>query len=113
MTWTEDWGVDGFFFSNPPFIIFYWDCEDTFSYLKFTEQMEIDLIVERPGRSTILIEIKSAINVMEEDLKALIHYRKDFGDVETLCISQDTLMKEVNGVLCLPWREGINRILHE
>ena len=63
--------------------------------------------IERPGRSTALVEIKSVTRVDERDVRLLKKFKEDFPDAETFCLSQDPIKKIVNGVLALPWREGI------
>lgn len=83
----------------------------TFLYLKLTEQLEIDLIIERPGKPIVLIEIKSTNNVTEYHVKALARYRDDFPSCEAICVSTDPFEKEVNGVTCLPRQTVLDKIL--
>lgn len=82
----------------------------SFSYLKTTEQKEIDLIVERPGREPVLIEIKSTDRTTIEDVKNLIHFQKDFPKSKLLCLSRDPHHKLISGVEVSPWQEGIKKI---
>ena len=83
----------------------------TFSYLKLTEQLEIDLVIERPGKSIVIIEIKSSNNITEDHVRALVRYRADFPGCEAICISTDPFEKEINGITCLPWQKALKKIL--
>lgn len=83
----------------------------TLSYLRTTEQAEIDIVIERPGRPTILVEIKSTDHVGEADLRNLLHFRSDLPNSRAICLSRDPNRKQVFGVEVYPWREGIEEIL--
>src|SRR3990167_3381528 len=47
--------------------------EYQFSYLRTESDVEVDLIVERPGKQLLLIEVKSKVCVEKSDLKSLIN----------------------------------------
>ncbi|UCF97989.1 MAG: ATP-binding protein [Spirochaetaceae bacterium] len=81
-----------------------------FSYLNTKDGVEIDLIVERPGQRTALIEIKSTTQVSERDIRQLARFKKDLPFSEAFCLSQDPVKKQINGVLALPWEEGIKAL---
>ena len=81
--------------------------EFRFSYLSTKDGNEIDLVVERPGKPLLMIEIKSADQVKEEDLSSFIHLTKDFGTCEAVCFSRDTRKKRYQHVTVYPWQEGI------
>lgn len=81
--------------------------EYQFSYLRTENDVEIDLIVERPGEKLLLIEIKSKSNVTIQDLKSLRAIAKDFETGEAICFSQDTHVKKIEGVTIFPWQIGI------
>jgi predicted AAA+ superfamily ATPase len=70
-------------------------CDFKFSYLKTKDGPEIDLIIERPGKSLMLIEFKSSEKVIEDDYRHLKHFRKDFPSAEMLVISQDKVSRDV------------------
>ncbi|MBF0491895.1 MAG: ATP-binding protein [Deltaproteobacteria bacterium] len=82
-------------------------------YLQTKDNAEIDLIIQKPGRKYALIEIKSTTSVDERDVRTLNRFRGDFSKAEVLCLSQDEKEKEIDGVLCLPWREGIKRVFEK
>lgn len=78
------------------------------NYLRTHDDAEIDLIVQRPGKSLLLIEIKSTNSIQLKHLKHLIGLSEDFpGEPELLCLSNDTRKQRIENVLCLPWQEGL------
>lgn len=83
--------------------------EYRFSYLKTKDDAEIDLVVERPGEPTLLIEIKSSFSVKEEDLSTLKRFQNDFNKSEAVCFSNDERRKCYNEITVIPWHEGIKQ----
>lgn len=81
-----------------------------FSYLRTINDVEIDLIIERPGKNTLYIEIKSTDNIKSEMLTFFKKIAKDAKNVEALCLSNDPYAKKFDNVLALPWQEGIKKI---
>lgn len=88
----------------------YFKPEFRFSYIKTKDDAEVDLVIERPGKSILFIEIKSSNNVRENDLHGLIKISKDFTNCEALCLSNDALAKKYHQVTVLPWRDGLRQI---
>ena len=82
----------------------------TFSYLKTKDNVEIDLIIERPGLKTALIEIKSSKNIREDDIKSLARISKDFSNSEAYCFSQDKTPRKIKNVKCYHWKDGLREI---
>ena len=80
------------------------------SYLLTKDGAEIDLILERPGKSTLCIEIKSTENVKKEDLKSLIKLGADIPQSTLYCFSRDAKRRKIRNVLCLNWQEGLKKI---
>lgn len=81
-----------------------------FSYLRTANDVEVDLIIERPGQSTLFIEIKSTENI---ELNMLTYFKKltaDADNVEAICLSNDPYAKKFDHVLALPWKDGIKKI---
>lgn len=78
-----------------------------FSYLATKDGAEIDLVVERPGKNVLFIEIKSTIDVEARHLSTLKSFKNDFGDCEAVCFSQDPYPKMLDGISVYPWQEGI------
>ncbi len=77
------------------------------SYLRTKDGVEIDLIVERPGRKRALVEIKSTERVGPEDVRALKRLAPDIPNAEAFCLSLDPMPKKIEGVSCLPWERGL------
>lgn len=63
-------------------------------YLLTKEGAEIDLILERPGKTTLCIEIKSSENVRKEDLRSLIKLGSDIPHSTLYCLSRETTRKK-------------------
>ena len=57
---------------------------------------EIDLVIERPGTATVLIEIKSSTRVDERDVRNLARFTGDFADPLALCASRDPTRLKMN-----------------
>jgi predicted AAA+ superfamily ATPase len=83
--------------------------EFRFSYLKTKDDSEVDLIVERPGKPLLMIEIKSASHVAEDDLRSFISLTNDFGECEAVCFSRDEHRKSYQHITVYPWKEGIQK----
>lgn len=81
-----------------------------FSYLHTKDNAEIDLIIERPGEPTALVEIKSTTRVTDADLRHLLAFSKDFPNSVGYCLSQDPMERKVGSVVCVPWQKGIQEL---
>ena len=81
-----------------------------FSYLQTGAGVEIDLVIERPGLPTALIEIKSSERVDERDVRHLARFTGDFPEPLALCISRDPTRLQVGDVLCVHWREALREL---
>jgi uncharacterized protein len=80
------------------------------SYLRTGADVEIDLIVDRPGLKRAVIEIKSTTTVDETDLRSLLYLGKDIPNHELFCFSLDPTPKIIKGVHCLHWQQGLVEI---
>ena len=81
-----------------------------FSYLRTKDGVEVDLIIERPGRKRALIEIKSTERVGPEDIRALKRLSPDIPNSEAFCLSLDPVAKTIDGVRCFPWPQGLQAL---
>lgn len=88
----------------------YYKKDYQFSYLRTVTDLEIDLIIDRPGLPTLLIEIKSSRAVTETMLKALKLLKKDFPNSQAMCLSNDTYAKQFSDLLVMPWQQGLATI---
>ena len=80
------------------------------SYLQTGAGVEIDLVIDRPGLPTALIEIKSSERVDERDVRHLTRFIGDFPEPLALCISRDPTRMQIDGVLCVHWREAFEEL---
>jgi uncharacterized protein len=81
-----------------------------FSYLRTKDDAESDLVIERPGLPTAIVEIKSTRTVRERDAAPLQRFIPDFGSCEACCLSQDPHEKKLGEVWCFPWQEGLAKL---
>jgi predicted AAA+ superfamily ATPase len=81
-----------------------------FSYLRTKDDVEIDLIVDRPGQPLALIEIKSTQQLRPEKLRRFLSISKDFPGAQSYCFSQDPQRQRIEHVVALPWQEGLELI---
>ncbi len=88
----------------------YMEKDFNFSYLRTKDDLEIDLIIERPGRKTLLVEIKSTDHILSQDLYSLKTIGKDFGECERLLLCRELHARIVEEISILPWQEGLRYI---
>lgn len=78
-----------------------------FSYLRTKDDAEIDLVVERPGKPLLCIEIKSSDTVNEDDLRSLASLTKDLQNSEAVCFCNEPIRRKLENILVVPWHEGL------
>lgn len=81
------------------------------SYVRVSDDLEIDLIVERGSRPLTLIEIKSSAKVDERHAKGLQALAQDFGQSKQYLISNDQDTKQYGSVMAMHWSAAIERIV--
>lgn len=84
-----------------------------FTYLSTKDDAEIDLVVERPGKKILFIEIKSTDNVEARHLTTLRLLSNDFGECEAICLSRDAEMKQFGKITVYPWEMGVKKYFFE
>jgi predicted AAA+ superfamily ATPase len=89
----------------------YLDRQFTLSYLRVSDDREIDLIIEQSGRALWILEIKSTENVDERHAQALKMFESDFPNAKVLLISNDPSAKQFMGISACHWQEAIKRIV--
>ncbi len=85
----------------------------TFSYLMTKDNVEIDLIIERPGQPLVAIEIKSTTNINSIDKSSITAFSKltaELKNSETYIISQDPIEQKIDHISYLPWQQAIKKI---
>ncbi len=80
------------------------------NYLLTKTGVEIDLVVTRPGKKTLLLEIKSSDSISSEALKSFIKISKEIENSEAYCISLDKFPKRFDNVNCIHY-SGLKEIL--
>jgi predicted AAA+ superfamily ATPase len=88
----------------------YKELDFSLSYLRTKDDVEIDLIIERPGAKTVLVEIKSTNQIDARHVKSLTHFQKDFPGAELICACQEKTPKKIDSVWILPWRDALKEI---
>lgn len=78
-----------------------------FSYLRTKDDAEIDLVIERPGKPLLCIEIKSSDTVDEDDLRTLANLSKDLPNSEAICLCNEPIRRKTGEITVIPWREGL------
>lgn len=86
----------------------YYRLDYKLSYLRTKDDVEIDLVIQRPGQGDLLIEIKSSTQIKKEHVSHLKSFQKDWGERCTAEVwSLDSVEKEIDGVACLHWTTGL------
>ena len=82
-----------------------------FSYFKIKNGLEVDLIVQRPGKKELLIEIKSTTEIREDHIKTIKKFSLDWNvPHEAQIWSLDNQAQNIKGIRCLPWRKALERL---
>lgn len=82
-------------------------------YLLTKDGAEIDLIIDRPGETTLCLEIKSSDRTTESDVRNLIRLGADIPKSRLYCLSRDPLRKKIQNVMCLEWKQGLSEIFQK
>jgi predicted AAA+ superfamily ATPase len=81
-----------------------------FFYLRTKDDVEIDLIIERPGLPFALIEIKSTNKINESFTTSFKKIAKDFKNSEPFIFSLDEDAKVIDNIKCLHWKRGFEEL---
>lgn len=81
-----------------------------FSYLQTHDGAEVDFVIERPGKPTALVEIKSAIRIEPSMTKHLQRFSGDMRKCEAYLLSLDTTPQRFGLVHALPWEQGLQAL---
>jgi uncharacterized protein len=109
---TNSWGdaFEHFIITEMTRLIGYSGNQFRMHFIRTYEDQEIDVVVMRPGKPLLLIEIKSTETIRRDHLKHLLTLRSDFSvPTEELCLSCDETAQMIEGVLCLPWQQGLRK----
>ncbi len=71
----------------------------TFSYLRTKENVEIDLIIDRPQQSRFCIELKSSKLINRADISSFIKISQSIKNSQSLCLSNDPSLKDLTRLI--------------
>lgn len=91
----------------------YFQPDYRFSFIRTAGDVEVDLVVERPGKPLLCIEIKSSATINQVDISAFNYLTKDIQNCEAIVLSQDPFMKKFDHVTCYPWQQGLTKCFPE
>ena len=77
------------------------------SFYHDENDIEVDLVVEKPTLPPIFVEIKSSKEAQESMTKHLRTVQKDFPNATFQLWSQDPIKKRWGSIDALPWQEGL------
>ncbi len=81
------------------------------SYLRTQSDVEVDLVIERPGQADLLIEIKSSSLLSKEDAKSISSIATAWDrPCEAQIWSQDPTLKTISEIKCKPWKTGLESL---
>jgi predicted AAA+ superfamily ATPase len=82
-----------------------------FAYWRTNTGLEVDVILYRnAAEPPIAVEIKSGNAPAEQDLKALLAFKKENPKAKMYCFSQAPRARLVHGIRILPWQEGLDTL---
>lgn len=82
-----------------------------FSYLRSKDDVEIDLVIDRPGQPRLLVEIKSTEKIMDSDAKALESLGRDLDPkADRWLLSQDQIERKIGGTRALHWQKALEEL---
>lgn len=85
-----------------------WDYR--FSYYRTKDDLEVDLIVERPGEKLLPIEIKSAQEVNDADLNRLKNLKQDLEPCELWVASRESMPRQLEFATVFPWMDVLKNL---
>lgn len=83
----------------------YRERDESLSYLQTKDGAEVDLIIQRPGKSSLFLEIKSTSQVTDPNFTILTKMCSDVTNVKGFVLSMDPHMKSVSGVTAYHWQQ--------
>lgn len=80
------------------------------SFMRTKDDLEIDLVIERPGLPLLFIELKSTVQMNESMLDTLKRVQKDLPEAEYCCFSNDPIAKAYEkGIMVYHWQAGLKK----
>lgn len=78
-----------------------------FSFIRENNDKEIDLVIERPNDTNILIEIKSTNKLRKDQVSTLEYFSKKYPNYLCFCLSRDRVRQKFGKVQAFHWEEGL------
>jgi predicted AAA+ superfamily ATPase len=88
----------------------YYEKDFQFFYLRSQNDVEIDLVIRKPGRKLILVEIKSSDHIVSDDYKSLSHLGKNLKHERKIVICREKDPRRVDDIEILPWNKALEEI---
>ena len=86
----------------------------SFSYIRTKDDVEIDLIINRPGEKKLFVEFKSKDRVRPEDAKSLETLGRDIDPkAERWLISNDPIEQSFGSTRALHWRKALQELFRQ
>ena len=85
----------------------YYEKDYKFSYLRTGNDVEFDIIVERPGKDKILIEIKSTDFVDEIEVSKREDLQKDLMPNEFWIVCREKRKRRIRSAQIIPWQKSL------
>lgn len=86
----------------------YRERDESLHYLQTKDGVEVDLIITRPGKSTLFIEVKSTTDITEADFRTIAAITSGLKDAEGFLVSRDLRKKTMDHVSARHWQEFLN-----
>jgi uncharacterized protein len=90
----------------------YYQTDYRLSYLQTKDGAEIDLILDRPGKKPLFIEIKSTTELREDHLTSMKKLIREV-ECDAMCLSRDPIAKQFGVILAMPWQDGLKKIFEK
>lgn len=87
----------------------YRNADYRFSYFA-TNDVEIDLVIERPGKPLLFVEFKSTDSVKGSDIRPLATLVADVKGSQGIVVSREPRARKVANVLVCPWADALKEI---
>lgn len=81
----------------------------SFSYFA-THDIEIDLVIERPGAPLLFVEFKPGERVSDQMLRPLRSVVMSVAGSEGICVSREPQKRRMENILICPWQEAARAI---
>lgn len=110
---TYAWGraFEQFIITQCCFLNHYLQKDYRFFYIKTKDGAEVDLVIEKPGKRLILVEIKSAVRSETVSVRNLLSFSQDLKAERAIVLTGDPLARKDGDIEYLPWAEGLRDIL--